>query len=80
MGEDTKLLLMQNEVEYRRESMLQQHRDRLNIDGPSSLSQKRLERKIEQYEESLEKLSKMIKNGSKTKKRSKGNKPVELNG
>ncbi len=59
MREETKLLLMQNEVKYRREEMLQQHRDRLLIDGPYALAQQRLEKRIHQYEESLEKLSKM---------------------
>lgn len=59
MGEETKLLLMQNEVEHRKQEMLHQHRN--SLDAPCKVTNQRLDKSVAEYEKALNELSKMKK-------------------
>ena len=59
MGEETKLLLMQNEVEHRKQEMLKQHRN--SLDAPCKVTNQRLDKSVAEYEKALNELSKMKK-------------------
>ena len=59
MGEETKLLLMQNEVEHRKQEMLKQHTN--SLDAPCKVTNQRLDKSVAEYEKALNELSKMKK-------------------